>query len=109
MAILNTSTDKTASKDLRSDIIEWYIDDDRYLNTPMPSRNPINIRWLAGKVSKLPSAKEMLNKAFEDIKMKYIFAYNSDKDLEKYRNEYANKYAEKGIETLYIDTRYILK
>ena len=67
MAVLNTLTDKTACKDLRSDIIEWYIDDDRYPNTPMPSRNPINIRWLAGKVSKLPSAKEMLNKAFEDI------------------------------------------
>ena len=50
-----------------------------------------------------------INKAFEDIKMKYIFAYNSDKDLEKYRNDYANKYEEKGIETLYIDTRYILK
>ena len=67
MAVLNTLTDKTACKDLRSDIIEWYIDDDRYFNTPMPSRNPINIRWLAGKVSKLPSAKEMLNKAFDDI------------------------------------------
>ncbi len=67
MAVLNTLTDKTASKDLKSDVIEWYIDDDRYPNTPMPRRNPINIRWLAGKVSKLPSAKEMLNKAFEDI------------------------------------------
>ena len=41
--------------------------------------------------------------------MKYIFAYNSDLVLKKYRNEYANKYEEKGIETLYVDTRYILK
>lgn len=67
MAVLNTLTDKTASKDLRSDIIEWYIDDERYTNAPMPSRNPINIRWLSDKVAKLPSAKEMINKAFEDI------------------------------------------
>ena len=67
MTVLNTLTDKTASKDLKSDVIEWYIDDDRYPNTPMPRRNPINIRWLAGKVSKLPSAEEMLNKAFEDL------------------------------------------
>ena len=59
--------------------------------------------------NRLGLIKFPINKAFEDIKMKYIFAYNSDKDLEKYRNEYANKYAEKGIETLYIDTRYILK
>lgn len=48
-------------------------------------------------------------KSFGDIKMKYIFAYNSDLDLKEYRNEYANKYEEKGIETLYVDTRYILK
>ena len=67
MSVLNSLADKTPSKDLRSDIIEWYIDDDRYENTPMPSRNPINIRWLTDKVSKLPNAKEMLNKAFEDI------------------------------------------
>ena len=67
MAVLTTLEDKTPSKDLRSDIIEWYIDDERYPNTPMPSRNPINIRWLSDKVSKLPSAKEMINKAFEDI------------------------------------------
>ena len=67
MAVLTALEDKTPSKDLRSDIIEWYIDDERYPNTPMPSRNPINIRWLSDKVSKLPSAKEMINKAFEDI------------------------------------------
>ena len=67
MAVLTTLEDKTPSKDLRSDIIEWYIDDERYPNTPMPSRNPINIRWLSDKVSKFPSAKEMINKTFEDI------------------------------------------
>jgi hypothetical protein len=33
----------------------------------MPRRNPINIRWFTDKVSKLPSAKDMINKVFEDI------------------------------------------
>ena len=67
MPVLTSLADKTPSQDLRSNIIEWYIDDERYPNTPMPSRNPINIRWLTDKVSKLPSAKDMINKAFEDI------------------------------------------
>lgn len=67
MPVLTSLADKTPSQDLRSNIIEWYIDDERYPNTPMPSRNPINIRWLADKVSKLPTAKDMINKAFEDI------------------------------------------
>lgn len=67
MSVLTSLADKTPSQDLRSNIVEWYIDDERYPNTPMPSRNPINIRWLADKVSKLPNAKDMINKAFEDI------------------------------------------
>lgn len=67
MPVLTSLADKTPSQDLRSNIIEWYIDDERYPNTPMPSRNRINIRWLADKVSKLPTAKDMINKAFEDI------------------------------------------
>lgn len=67
MPVLTSLADKTPSQDLRSNIIEWYIDDERYPNTPMPIRNPINIRWLTDKVSKFPSAKDMINKAFEDI------------------------------------------
>ena len=67
MPVLSSLADKTPSQDLRSNIIEWYINDERYPDTPMPCRNPINIRWLKDKVSKLPSAKDIINKAFEDI------------------------------------------
>lgn len=46
---------------------------------------------------------------FGNIKMKYILAYDNEEEMLKYKNEYEKKYNEKGVETIFIDTRYILE
>lgn len=47
--------------------------------------------------------------SFNKIRMMYIYAYNNDNDYNAYRKKYESAYKAKGINTLYIDTRYKLK
>lgn len=48
-----------------------------------------------------------LPKSLNDIKMMFIYAYNSDEELKEYKELYSKEI--ENVETIYIDTRYILK
>lgn len=67
-------------------------------------------------ISNIIADKKKLNlikfnnlRPLNEVKMKYIFAYISDEELNTYREQYADKYQKMGIETIYVDTRYIIK
>lgn len=70
MAHINT-VDNAAYKGLQSNMIEWYIDDDRYENFPMFKKNPKMAKWLSPAI----------------VQVKDFFAeiYNSINDDEYYQ------------------------
>ena len=48
-----------------------------------------------------------LPRTLNDIKMMFIYAYNSEEELLEYKDHYSKEI--ENVETIYIDTRYILK
>lgn len=89
--------------------------DDHFEKTKVFVENPRFRQALKEDVESIIEGKkalDLLDKSApmpgDAIRMAYIFAYNSDCELKKYKEMYADRYRQEGVETLYVDTRYKL-
>lgn len=89
--------------------------DDHFEKTKVFIENPQFRQALKEDVESIIEGKKalgLLNKSVpmpgDAIRMAYIFAYNDDCELKKYKEMYADRYWQEGVETLYVDTRYKL-
>ena len=67
MSHINTAAGNAAYKGLQSNMLEWYIDDQRYANFRMFKKNPKMAKWLSPAIVQVKDFfADIYNSIYED-------------------------------------------